>query len=70
MKGRAKLYEYVIIWHPTEKQENDGQKAEIVTDLTRVLAKDISSAQTLAARAIPERYLDQLDQIEVLFRAS
>jgi hypothetical protein len=71
MHIKAKLFEYVIIWHPTEQQEKqDGAKAKIIVDLTRLLAKDVSSAQTIAARAIPTEYIDQLDQVEVLFRAS
>ena len=70
MHVRAKLFEYVIVWLPTEQQEKEGQKAQIVIDLTRLLAKDITTAQTIAARAIPEQYMNQLEQIEVLFRAS
>lgn len=70
MTTKARLFEYVIIWHPTEQQEKEGAKAKIIVDLTRMLAKEVSSAQALAARAIPEEYIDQIAQIEVLFRAS
>lgn len=69
MYTRSKLYEYVVIWHPTEKQENDEQlKPKIIVDLKRVLAKDVSRVQALAARDIPDEYIEQMNQIEILIR--
>ncbi len=70
MAQRARLFEYIIIWHPTEQQEKEGAKAKIIIDLTRTLSKDVAGAQTLAARAIPEEYIDQIAQVEILFRYS
>jgi hypothetical protein len=70
MTTKARLFEYVIIWHPTEQQEKEGAKAKILVDLQRILEKNVTSAQTLAARAIPSEYIDQVDQVEILFRVS
>lgn len=68
MQIRSKLFEYVIIWHPTEKQEGEGQTSKIVVDLKRVLAKDAARVQALAARDIPDEYIEQINQIEILIR--
>lgn len=68
MQNRNKYFEYVIIWHPTEKQENEGEKAKIIVSLKGILAKDIARVQALAAREIPDEYVEQINQIEILIR--
>jgi len=66
---KAKLFEYAILWHPTEKQmEDDNKKTEVLQHPEVVLAEDEAVAQMLAIKKIPDTYLDQLTQIEVLIR--
>lgn len=64
-----KLFQYAAIWNPTPEQAKDGKKAKIVLEPTTVLAKDAAQANMLAARAIPENMMDELDQIDIAVRA-
>lgn len=64
-----RLFQYAILWHPTEKQiKDDGKKSLVLVELQTVLAKDEKSAAMAAAMAIPNEYRDQLDQIDVAIR--
>lgn len=65
---KARLYQYAVIWHPSEKQEEDGQKSKLVTDIHTVLVEDEQAATIAGARAIPDEYSNQLDQLEVVVR--
>jgi hypothetical protein len=61
-----KLFQYAIIWHPTEKQRKDaGEKSYILVPLTTILSTDSNSAAITAAMSIPQEHKDQIDQIEV-----
>lgn len=63
-----KVFQYVIFWLPTEAQVKEGTKPSVLNDLTTVLAKDEQSANILAARAIPEAYVNQLEQVTIALR--
>ena len=63
-----KVFQYVIIIHPTQKEKEDGKASEILIPITTVLAPDQNGAALLAGRAIPENYLDKLNRIEVAVR--
>jgi hypothetical protein len=69
---KMKLYEYAVIFNPLPtKDENDRgaqPKAQLVVDVTRVLANNDKEAMMLAARAIPEQYTDKLDRLEIAIR--
>lgn len=64
------LFQYVIFFNPkkTDSKKTDN-KPIILTDVTNVLAKDQHSATLLAARAIPESYLDKLDEVTVAVKS-
>lgn len=63
------LYQYAVLWHPTEKDaEDNGTKSKVIVEPATVLAADASAATMLAARAIPEQYADQLDQVQIAVR--
>lgn len=71
----GKLFEYVIVYHPRrpsrskdEKDDGDGQVSEILVDLKRVIARDEKTVAIMAAREIPEKYLERLDQVEICIR--
>ena len=66
-----KLYEYAVILN--EKRNKDDEVAEdarIVVEPTAVVAKDDAQAQLLAARSIPEEFIDskKLDRLTVVVR--
>ena len=67
-----KLYEIAVLFHPlqTKEQKDKGetQKSLILRNPEYILAKDDKEAQVLASRAIPEDYLNRLDQVEVAIR--
>jgi hypothetical protein len=72
-KERPKLFEYAILFHPKPRKiGNDGDTqtdpSEILVEPKRIVAKDEATVGILAAREIPEAYLDKLDSVEVIVR--
>lgn len=63
-----KLYQYAILWEPTEAQAKEGQKPKLIVDITNTLAADDKAANIIASRAIPAEYVDQLDQVKIALR--
>jgi hypothetical protein len=64
-----KLFEYAVI--KEEKTDKDGvvvDPASVLVPITAVLARDIEQANMIAARAIPEAHIDDLDRITVVVR--
>ena len=65
----AKLFQYAILWHPTEKQvKEEGLKSKVLTELTTILAQDQSTASLSAVMQVPKELQNELDQIEVVIR--
>lgn len=64
----SKLFQYAAIWEPTTEQAKNGEKAKLIVDPKTVLCSDDKSAMVLAARSIPEEFLNQLDQVQVVVR--
>lgn len=62
----AQLFEYAIVLHPNPKDSAD--RPTLVKDVERVLASSEDQAIMLAAREIPEEYLDVLDRVQVVIR--
>lgn len=62
-KQTMTLFEYVIFYAP-----KTGAKPVILVGRTEVLAKCEDQVKTLAARAIPEDYLDKLDDVVIKVR--
>lgn len=73
-----KLFQFALLWHPTEEQKKEGKKSHLIPtkdtetspeEFLRVfLAPDEKSAIMICGRFIPAQYLDQLEQIEVALR--
>lgn len=67
-----KLFEYAVIYNPkqTKKQDEEGVQAKsvLVVDVQRILARDAAEVTLIAARQIPEEYLDRLNQVDVVVR--
>ena len=61
-------FQYLVIWDPTETQQAEGDVSKIIVQPAIVLAKTEEVALLHAARAIPDEYIDQLDQCRVAIR--
>ena len=68
MSKNVRLFQYVIIFTPSEKEEKDGVRSKLLVDVTNVLSSDEKSVAILAARQIPEDYLERLDQVNIAIR--
>jgi len=67
--ANQKLFQYAILWHPTDKQKkDDGAKPKVIVEIKTILAADQQGAMMAAAMEIPLEYKNQLDQIEVAAR--
>jgi hypothetical protein len=63
------LFQYAIIWHPTEKQiKDEGLKSTVLVEVKTILAKDQNSATMAAAMEIPADKKGELDQIQIAVR--
>ena len=50
----SKLFQYAILWHPTEKQVKDeGLKSKVLVEPKTILAVDQNGAAMAAAMEIP-----------------
>jgi hypothetical protein len=64
-----KLYQFAVIYNPdTTTEALKDEKPQVLVPLTTILAKDEKQGQMLAARAIPEDYMDRLDSVEIAVR--
>lgn len=63
-----KVFQFVILKHPTKEERDSGKSSELVTEIETVLAKDEQGAAMLAGRAIPEAELPFIDRLEVAVR--
>lgn len=63
-----KIFEYVAYYNPTEDQIEDGKKPAIVIPLASMLAANEKVVQLQIARKIPDKFLDLLEQVEILVR--
>jgi hypothetical protein len=72
MTAKGRLFEYAVLHHPKAKRDlagnEDTVKSVIITDVTRVLAASPDEVSILAARSIPEEYLDKIEQVEIVVR--
>lgn len=70
--AKGKLFEYAVIHHPAPKKDaagnSDQPKSVLITDVTRKLAGSADEISMLAARSIPEEYLEKLDEVEIVVR--
>jgi hypothetical protein len=65
---KQQLFQYAVIWHPTKEQHEAGKKSKLLVEPKTILSQSKDSAFVLASREIPEQYLDELDQVEVVLR--
>lgn len=70
---KGKLFEYAILYHPKEKKDAAGNPTEskasvVVKAPTTLVAVKEEQVAILAAREIPQEYLDKLEDVEILIR--
>ncbi len=67
--SRPTLFQYAILWHPTEKQSKEPElKSKIIGGPLTALSISEDSAAMLAAMDIQDDYKTQLEQIEIVIR--
>lgn len=67
--ANPKMFQYAVLWHPTDKQKKDDSvKSKVISEVQTILASDQQGVTMAAAMAIPAEYKDQLDQIEIIVR--
>ena len=63
---RLSLYEYVVLWHPSEKQiKEEGSKSVLIAGPIAILASSQEEVRMRAAMEIPETYKPTLNQVEI-----
>lgn len=65
----SKLFEYVVLYHPKTKKDEERPKSELLVDVTRVLADSDREVAMRAAREVPDTYLDKLERVEICVRS-
>lgn len=60
-----KVFQYVAFYQP---EEDSSDRPQIIVPIQSLLAKDEKQAALIAARAIPEEYVDRLDKVEIVVR--
>lgn len=67
-----KLFEFAAIYNPVatkdEAERGVTPKSKLIVDVQRVLANNDKEAAMIAARAIPEEFIDKLDRVEIAVR--
>lgn len=69
---QSQLFEYAIAYIPKETRDAQGNdttpKGELIKDATRILAKSDKEVAIIAAREVPEKYLDKVDEVQIKVR--
>lgn len=66
---KPSLFQYAIIFDPSEKQiKDEGLKSTVLVQLKTVLAHDQNTATIMAGMEIPVEYKDKVDQIRIAIR--
>ena len=67
---KLKLFQYAVLLHPVEKKDEvNEEKSQIIVDLKSTLSLDEKAVVIKASREIPEKYLENLDRIEIIVRS-
>lgn len=67
--AKSQLFQYAVLWHPTDKQAKDEDKKSIlIVEPKFILAENDKTLGMRAAMELPAEYKDQLGQIEICVR--
>jgi hypothetical protein len=63
------VYEYVVfLQEKLDKEGNVAEPGQIIVPPTTILASDSDQASMIAARKIPEEFMEQINRISVAVR--
>lgn len=65
---KEKMFQYAVIWHPTDEQFKDGKRSKMIVDLNVMLAPTSEAVGMKAIKSIPSEFDNELDQVEVVVR--
>ena len=65
---KQKVFEYLVVLHPTVKEAEEGGGSVIVVEPTTVCGNDIDHVRMLANRAIPVENMKDAARLEVVVR--
>lgn len=65
---KLKLFEFAVLFHPTDKEFKDGGKTLIIVNKQTMLGKDDKQVGMKAVMEIPAEYKEKLDQVEIIVR--
>jgi len=66
---RERLFQYAVLWHPTEEERKSGSSTRLVVPpVGWILAKDEAAVSMRAIREIPDEEMESADQLEVIVR--
>lgn len=63
-----KLYEWAIIFEGHKDKNDDWKERPVLLKMDTTLCESEEQAQIVAARSIPETYLERLDRITIAVR--
>ena len=70
--AKGKLFEYAVLFHPKESEDARGNDttppSQLLVSPVVVLAGSDKEVAMRAARAVPEKYETQLEQVEIVVR--
>ena len=66
--ARLKPYQYLVLKHPKEDDEQNQDSEIIMENQTPFLAKNQEMAMMKVARLLPEEHVQDLDRIEFFVR--
>lgn len=63
-----RLYEWAVIFEGTKDKDGEWTEKPELLKLDTTLADSENQAQIIAARAIPDKYLERLDRVSIAVR--
>lgn len=63
-----RVFQYLAFFTPNEAEVEAGEKPRLIVQPTFVVSESQQAVALLAARAIPDEYVDKLDRVEVAVR--
>ncbi len=70
--AKGQLFEYAVLFHPKPTKDPAGNdttpKSEVIVEPTRILAENEKEVSIKASRAIPEKFDDKMELVEILVR--
>jgi hypothetical protein len=67
--GKLRLFQAAIVWHPDpNKEEEEKMDSVVLVEPYTVLEKDDKTLAYKLVRTLDEKYIDQMNQIELIIR--